>query len=402
MGMADMKRLLFVTGTRADFGKLKPLMHAVEKSPRFECCVFVTGMHMMARYGLTIEEVRDAGFRTIFPCMNQFAGEPADLVLANTIQGLSRYVSEYHPDLIVVHGDRVETLAGAIVGVLKNILVAHIEGGELSGTVDEILRHAVTKLSHIHFAANNIARERLEQLGELPESIHIIGSPDIDIMLSNTLPSIGQVKERYQIAFADYGILLFHPVTTEKGDLQLRARNVIEAAIESGFSIVAIYPNNDQGCEEILAAYRAFEGCPTLRLFPSMRFEYFLSLLRYARFILGNSSAGIREAPVFPVPSINIGGRQLNRYAHPSIIDAGYSKPEIQAAIQRACTLKGVAPSRHFGNGDSVARFMTALEGDNLWRTPVQKQFADLVITSHRRHPVDAHAAEADYFRFKS
>jgi UDP-N-acetylglucosamine 2-epimerase (hydrolysing) len=221
-------------------------------------------------------------------------------------------------------------------------------------------------------------------------------------MLSDTLPSIGEVKERYQIAFDEYGILLFHPVTTESGGLRHQARDVVEAAIESGINIVAIYPNNDQGCEEILEAYSAFEGCPTLRLFPSMRFEYFLSLLRSAKFILGNSSAGIREAPVFPVPSINIGSRQLNRYAHPSIIDVGYSKPEIQAAIRRACTLTGVAPSRHFGNGDSVARFMTALEGANLWRTPVQKQFADLVISSDPRHPTDVRAAKADHFGFES
>ena len=149
-----MKRILFLTGTRADFGKLRPLIQQVDAHPNFEAVVFVTGMHTLELYGYTVLEVRNAGFRNLHVHMNQFPNEPMDLVLANTISGLSRFVHEETPDLIVVHGDRVEALAGAVVGALRNILVAHVEGGELSGTVDDLIRHAVSKLSHLHCVAN--------------------------------------------------------------------------------------------------------------------------------------------------------------------------------------------------------------------------------------------------------
>jgi UDP-N-acetylglucosamine 2-epimerase (hydrolysing) len=174
-------------------------------------------MHMLSRYGSTAIEIHKAGFDNIFPYINQDASvnSQMDLVLANTIQGLGHYIRECPPDLIVVHGDRIEALAGAIVGALNNILVAHIEGGEVSGSVDELIRHAVSKSSHLHFVANDEARARLVQMGEARSSIFVIGSPDIDVMLSDSLPDLEEVKTKYEIPFAEYAIFLLHPVTTE-------------------------------------------------------------------------------------------------------------------------------------------------------------------------------------------
>ena len=146
---------MFLTGTRADFGKIKSLVQILEKQPGFEVFVFVTGMHLQKEYGYTLVEIQRCGFKNIHTFENHTHETTMDLTLAKTIQGLSDYCKSIQPDLIVVHGDRVETLAGAIVGSLNNILVAHIEGGELSGTVDELIRHSVTKLSHIHFVSND-------------------------------------------------------------------------------------------------------------------------------------------------------------------------------------------------------------------------------------------------------
>src|SRR5690606_22832815 len=177
------KKILFITGTRADFGKLKPLINVIKSSSDFEYKIFGTGMHMLSKYGNTIHEISKSGFAdNLFEYMNQVEGEPMEVILANIIVGVSRYLHENPVDLIVVHGDRVEALAGATVGALRNILVAHIEGGELSGTVDELMRHAITKLSHLHFVASDVARKRLLQLGESEDSIFVIGSPDIDVM----------------------------------------------------------------------------------------------------------------------------------------------------------------------------------------------------------------------------
>ena len=211
------KSILFITGTRADFGKLKPLIARVEAAEAFDYRIFATGMHMLSRYGATLSEIARSGFQNIYPYLNQdpFGSSGMDLALANTIQGLGHYVREYSADLIIVHGDRIEALAGATVGALQNILVAHIEGGEVSGTVDELLRHAISKLSHLHFVANQEARTRLMQMGEQPDTVFVIGSPDIDVMLSDSLPSLDEVKSHYDIPFDDYCIFMYHPVTSE-------------------------------------------------------------------------------------------------------------------------------------------------------------------------------------------
>jgi UDP-N-acetylglucosamine 2-epimerase (hydrolysing) len=372
------KRLLFVTGTRADFGKLKPLIARVQASPDFDYQIFATGMHMLSRYGSTVHEIRKGGFDQVFSFINQdqAIGSQMDMVLANTVQGLSLYLREFPADLIVIHGDRVEALAGAIVGALNNVLVAHVEGGELSGTIDELLRHAVTKLSHLHFVANEEARRRLIQMGEAPESVYVVGSPDIDVMLSGDLPELSEVQLKYDIRFEEYGILMYHPVTTEREALEEHTGEVASALVASGTNFVAIYPNNDSGSDVILRKLHELEKHPRFRVIPSMRFEYFLKLLKHAKVIVGNSSAGIREAPVYGVPTVNVGTRQNRRFRHPSILDV----PEEQGAILAALAdlPKAVPPSLHFGNGDSARQFLAILEQEALWNTPRQKLFRDV------------------------
>ncbi|MED1745801.1 UDP-N-acetylglucosamine 2-epimerase [Brevibacillus borstelensis] len=373
------KKIMFLTGTRADFGKLKSLIRAVDDSPLFECSIFVTGMHTLSRYGYTVEEVYKEGYKNIHTFMNQIHGEPMDLVLANTIGGLSRFIHEDKPDLIVVHGDRIEALAGAIVGSLNNILVAHIEGGELSGTIDESIRHSVSKLSHLHFVANKEAATRLEQLGEKTENIYIIGSPDIDIMLSDKLPSLSDAQKRYNIHFENFGIVLYHPVTTEIEHMREYANNLVRALIDSGHNYVVIYPNNDLGSNDILAEYKKLENNHRFRIFPSLRFEYFLTLLKNAQFIIGNSSAGIHEAPVFGLPTINIGTRQRNRFFHNSIYHISNDYSEIIQATRNVLKTVRREPCFSFGFGNSTELFMKVLEEGAIWQTSKQKHFQELI-----------------------
>lgn len=369
------KKILFITGTRADFGKLKPLMRKIEKAAELECHIFVTGMHMLSRYGSTLNEIKKNNFKNIFPYINQMDnnGFDMDIVLANTIQGIGHYVREYKPDMIVVHGDRVEALAGAIVGTLNNILVAHIEGGEVSGTVDELIRHAVSKLAHLHFVANDEARLRLVQMGESRDAIFVIGSPDIDVMLSDTLPSLAEVKQRYEIPFAEYFIFLYHPVTTALHKLLQDIDIVVDTIKDSGSNFVVIYPNNDRGSDIILESLKRLENNRRFRLFSSLRFEYFLALLKHAQAIVGNSSAGVREAPVYGVPTINIGNRQVNRFHYPSIVDVREDKDEILNALKNLPT--EIKPSLHFGDGNSAAAFLKFLQDPGFWPKSCQKQF---------------------------
>ncbi len=375
--MVKPRRIVFLTGTRADFGKLKPLMRVVEDDPAFEGHIFVTGMHMLAKYGYTCEEVERAGFRRIYRFINQNDADGMDHVLAKTIGGLSDYVREVRPDLLVVHGDRVEALAGATVGALNNVRTGHIEGGEVSGTVDELIRHAVTKLSHFHFVANEEARRRLMQLGERDARIHVIGSPDVDLMNSNARPDIDEVRRHYQIFFEQYAVVAFHPVTTELDDLEAQVRALVDCLLASGRNHVVVYPNNDPGTDVILAQYRRLADHPRFRIFPSMRFEYFLALLEHADYIIGNSSAGVREAPHFGVPAINLGSRQHARARCETIVHAPAHSEAILAAL---ASIDRVRRTRTvmFGHGDSAPRFRSIIGDPAFWRIGTQKHFVDL------------------------
>ncbi len=372
------KKILFLSGTRADFGKIKSLIKIVETDNQIEALIFVTGMHLQEKYGYTVLEFEKCGFSNIFTFENYTDETTMDLTLAKTIQGLSSYVQDCKPDMIVVHGDRVEALAGAIVGSLNNILVAHIEGGEVSGTIDELIRHSTSKMSHIHFVSNEDARKRLVQMGEINEAIMTIGSPDVDIMFSDTLPTLSVVKEYYDIDFKKYAIVMFHPVTTEAEEMQKYAEDFVEALLLDDKNYVVIYPNNDLGSSLIFKAYEQLRGSSRFKIIPSLRFEYFLTLLKNADFIIGNSSAGIREAPYYGIPIINVGSRQQNRSQHPSILNVGYDKYAIYEAVQEKRTKTAEIQNDSFGTGNSAKSFLAALKDDNLWKVNHQKQFKDI------------------------
>lgn len=375
------KVVVFLTGTRADFGKLKSLITILQKSPNFEVHVFATGMHMMTKYGYTINEIIKSHIQNIFPFING-AGttDTMDLILANTINGFSRYLSEIKPDLIVVHGDRSEALAGAIVGSLNNILVAHIEGGEVSGTIDEVIRHAVSKLSHIHFVSNSKAANRLIQMGESRKLIYEIGSPDIDLMNSKNLPSLNLAKSYYDLKFDRYAILIFHPVTTELTILPEQSKILVDSIIQSGKNYIVIYPNSDTGSEIILNEYNRFKDIDRIKVFPSLRFEFFLVLLKNAEFIIGNSSAGIREAPIYKVKTINIGSRQKNRVPENIIESIPFDRNIILKTIANISNSKLNFDDKNFffGDGKSDEKFLSILETKNFWLASKQKEFKDL------------------------
>lgn len=372
------KKILFLTGTRADFGKIKSLIQTLEEQQDFEAFVFVTGMHLQEIYGYTLIEIERCNFKNVFTFENHTHETTMDLTLAKTIEGLSNYCKTIKPDMIVVHGDRVETLAGAIVGSLNNILVAHIEGGEVSGTVDELIRHSVSKLSHIHFVSNKLAAKRLQQMGEVKESIFTIGSPDIDIMFSNNLPFLETAKQYYQISFDDYALVMFHPVTTEFNSMKEYAVTFVDCLLKDKRNYIVIFPNNDLGSQFIIDEFKRLEGNTRFRIFPSLRFEYFLTLLKNSQFIIGNSSAGIREAPYYGIPIINIGTRQQNRAIHADIINVNYSEKDILEALSKIGSHKVQVSDNDFGEGNSNELFLQSLKKNDIWQLNHQKQFRDI------------------------
>jgi UDP-N-acetylglucosamine 2-epimerase (hydrolysing) len=377
--LSNSKKIVFLTGTRADFGKLKSLIKITQENPKFDVQIFVTGMHLDEKYGSTVNEIYKSDFKNIHTFKNHEGAEFMDRTLAKTITGFSEYIANQKPNLIIVHGDRVEALAGAIVGSLNNILVAHIEGGEISGTIDELIRHSVSKLSHLHLVSNTEAKKRLIQMGELDTSVFVIGSPDLDLMNPKTLPEISFVKEYYDISFEDYAIVMFHPVTTEYDNIKEQSKIFVDALLKSDKNYVVIYPNNDLGTNEILKEYKRLENNNQFKIYPSLRFEYFLSLLKEADFIIGNSSAGVREAPYYFVPTIDVGSRQHNRAQANSIINVDYKTAGILNAINNISLNKNNETDiSEFGEGNSNELFLNLLKSDSIWQVNCQKQFQDL------------------------
>lgn len=372
------KKILFITGTRADYGKMKSLMHALEISDKFDLYIFVCGMHLSERFGSTYNEVVKDNYKNIYIAYGLSQTVNASINLGNTVTCLSAYVENIKPDMIIVHGDRMDALAGAVVGALHNIIVGHIEGGELSGTIDESIRHAVSKFAHVHFVCTNEAKDRLIQLGEEKNRIFVIGSPDIDIMMSDKLPSLDEAKNHYEIPFADYGILMYHPVTTENKNIGKNIRIVTDAIIKSKKNYIVVYPNNDLGCEIIINEYKRFEELDRFKVYPSLRFEYFLTLLKNADFIIGNSSAGIRESGIYGIPAIDIGSRQSGRYSINKSLNLQHVNESVQdilLAINKVTAFR--KNSCLFGNGRSTDEFMKIVNNEAFWNIDIQKHFID-------------------------
>ncbi len=369
------KKLIYVTGTRADWGKLKSLI--LETSKQFDIYIFITGMHNDPKYGNTYIDVQRIKGVKFHRFLNNTDESTMDLTVSKTIEGFSSYVEKIKPDLIIVHGDRPEPLACAIVGSFKNILVAHIEGGEISGTIDELIRHSISKLSHIHFVSNNKAKDRLIQMGENKNSIFIIGSPDIDLMYSKNLPSIEEAREKYEIDFYEYGVCLFHPVTTEIDFIVRQVNTLINSMKLSDRNYIIIYPNNDLGSDSIIKKYEKLKS-KKFKVLPSIRFEYFLTFLKNSSFIIGNSSAGIREAPYYSIPSVNIGSRQNKRDINDLIINCNFDKNSIIKSIESTTKPKKGNPIKNFGDGNSSKLFVKTLKNPNFWKIDHQKEFLDI------------------------
>lgn len=373
-----MKKIVFVTSTRADYGKIKSLVSVMQNNRNYKVFIFVTGMHNLKKYGSTYEEITKDKLKNIHRFNNQKKSNKMDIILSSTIDGLSKFVKKVSPDLIIIHGDRVESLAGAIVGCLNNIKTAHIEGGEVSGTVDEILRHSISKLSHVHFVTNFRAKKRLIQMGERNSSIHIIGSPDVDIIKSDKLPKIEEVKKWYSIKFNDYAVAIMHPVTTDIKNLKKNCKIFVNSLIKSKKKFVLIYPNNDTGNEIILNEYYKIKNV-NIKILPSMKFEYYLTLLKNSKFIIGNSSSGIMEAPYYGIRTINIGNRQNRRAKLKTIKNCDFKQSTLIKLIKKYYDINKVKKKiEFFGNGKSFKKFSIILSSNKVWKVENQKEFQDI------------------------
>tara|TARA_B100000212_G_C27376971_1_gene535178 strand:+ start:1672 stop:2805 length:1134 start_codon:yes stop_codon:yes gene_type:complete len=374
------KRILFITGTRADYGKIKPILKLIINDLDYEIKIFVSGMHTDVKYGETyIAILRDFPENTeVF--FNNTKGFDSSSCCAEMIHGINRYLKNNRVDLVVVHGDRVEALAASISSRLNNVLVAHLEGGEKSGTIDESIRHAISKFANYHFVCNEAAFKTLALMGEDRKTIFNIGSADMDFIIKGNIPPIEETFNKYDIEFSNYGIILFHPVTTDvKGTIQY-CEIMIEAIIDSGKNFIIIDPNNDLGSDEIRNLYsKSLNDLSRFKRFPSVDFEHFISLLRRSSLLIGNSSAGIRESPYLKVSSINLGTRQDGRldFCHPSIYNYHYlDELSLKDLIINSWNKRNYPSFSAFGSGNTAIKFKSIIDDKNFWEIKLQKKLS--------------------------
>ncbi len=340
--MPSIKEIAVVTGTRAEYGILKPVLKAIEAKPSLRLSLVVTGMHLAKEFGYTLEEIEKDGFSIsakVETLSNSDTLEAMTQSVGEGIIGMARAWAQSRPDIVLVLGDRVEPLAAAIAASYMNIPVAHIHGGDtcIGGNIDDSNRHAITKFAHIHFPATKRSAERIIKMGEDEWRVHLVGSPALDVILNEPLLSSEVLTERFGLDLSHPLILLIqHPVTTQVEEAPKQMRETLEAIIEVNHPTVLIYPNSDAGGRRMIEVIREYERYPQIKTFKSLPRREYLGLMKVASVMVGNSSSGIIDAPSFGLPAVNVGIRQEGRERGNNVIDVGHNKHEIVKAIEKA------------------------------------------------------------------
>ncbi len=364
------RKIAYISGTRADFGLMTPVLKALEKSKTLSLRVYATGMHLMPEFGETVSEVRklfpnakriEATFKTDDP-----AGQ-AEFAAALLPKAVAAFVKD-RPDLVLVLGDRAEMLVVALSCLYLGIPTAHLHGGERTATVDEVARHAITKLASIHFPATAESAERLRKMGEEAWRIHMVGAPALDAILHATLPTRAELTEKLGLpAHEPFMLVLQHPVSEEIDDAGAQMAETLAAVKSFALPAVVIYPNADTGSGDIIAEIEKERKNPLFRIFKSLPHTDFLALEREAVAWVGNSSGALIESSSFGTPVVHVGTRQRGRERGGNVIDAGYDRKEIQAALEKSLHDTAYRASRRtlknpWGDGKTGPRVASILE----------------------------------------
>ncbi len=349
---------------------MTPVLKAIKHSPKLELQVYITGIHLMPDFGLTAKEVHKLFpaakiIQSVFKTddrlgMAEFTG--------NFLPKVIEAFKKDRPDFVLTLGDRPEMLCVALACLYSGIPVGHIHGGDRTATVDEIARHAITKLSHIHFPATQEAAKRIEKIGEEKWRIHIVGAPALDVILKEQLPKRKDLFEKLGLNYKKPAILLTqHPVSEEYENAGKQMAEVIAAVKSFKLPVVVIYPHADAGGRKIITEINKERKNPNFHIFPSLPYKQFLALEREAAAWVGNSSAAMIESASFKTPVVNVGNRQSGRQHADNVLNTGYNRNEIRAAIKKSLydknylnRLKKV--KNPWGDGRAAERIARVLE----------------------------------------
>jgi UDP-hydrolysing UDP-N-acetyl-D-glucosamine 2-epimerase len=383
-----MKKICVVITARASYARVKSVLQAIKKSKKLELFLVGSASLLLYKYGNAVEAIEDDGFKIDEKVYMIMEGENPTTMAKTVgigIMELATVLDNYRPDIVVSIADRFETICSAIAASYLNIPVAHIQGGEITGSIDEKVRHAVTKFSSLHFVANKFAAKRVRAMGEAEENIFVTGCPSIDLAK--------EVRDDYQFMNTDYLytkyggvgdivdidkdfiVVLQHPVTTEFENAYQQMQETLNAVCELGIPAIIFWPNVDAGSDSTSKVIREFREKirpKDMHFFRNLSPKDFLALLLKSRCIAGNSSVGIRECSFLGVPAVNIGTRQNGREQAENVIDVSYSKKEIIEALKK-----------HFQNGNKYTQ--TTLYGDGTAGEKIAKILEETTPTIEKR-----------------
>lgn len=339
-----MRKIAIITGSRGDYSIYNSVVDAIDERLDLDYGFIVTGMHLLRKFGYTLREIKE-NKRKISAKVSMLRYEDTlSGMVKNTgeaLIGITRVLEKMKPDIILTLGDRGEQLAAAMAGAHMNIPVAHLHGGEVSGTIDESIRHAITKFAHIHLPATEKSKERLIKLGEREENIYLVGAPGIDSIKKKAKLNREEVARYFNFDHdEDLVLVVQHPVTTEFKSAYQNMEVVVDALIELNKQTLWIYPNSDAGYTKMMKVLRLkikkAEKEKRIKICQSLPHEVFISFMKHAGVMIGNSSSGIIEAPSCQTPYVLVGTRQIGREKAASILEAGYDKNEILRAARKA------------------------------------------------------------------
>ena len=378
------KKICVITGSRAEYGLLRKSMFAIKKDSNFQLQIVVTGMHLLPEYGLSLTEIEEDGFLEIVR-VDSLDEDNSPKGISDSVGrgvlGCGEAFAELKPDLVLLLGDRFEILAAAVAAFLARIPIAHVHGGEVTnGSIDDSMRHAITKLSNYHFVANKEFADRVIQLGESRENVFIVGGLGVDGISDLSLFTREQLEQELEFTFLKEILLVtFHPATAERGNPRIQVLELLDAISDlKDTSIIFTLPNSDSGSKEIASLIKSFVlRNPTAKYFESLGHLKYLSLMACSSAVVGNSSSGIAEAPTLGVPTVDIGSRQEGRPLASSVINCGPFASEIKNAISMALSSSFRNSARvtvnPYGVAGASTRIVETIRNIDLHSTPIKK-----------------------------
>lgn len=364
------RKICYISGTRADFGLMQRTLEAIHVADGLELSIIVTGMHLAAEYGNTVQDIEATGL-PICARIPVGAGTADGAGMARNIAtmltGFVDVLQDLQPNLVLLLGDRGEMLAGALAAAHLNIHIAHIHGGERSGTIDEPVRHAISKLAHFHFTATRDACDRLVRMGESSERVWVTGAPGLDGLEDLVCADRTQLMQEVGLdPQKPLALVMYHPVLQESVHAASGMRDILHGLRKKHIQIMALMPNSDAGSAEIREILAQYERDPDVRVVTHFPRHRFVSWMAAADIMIGNSSAGIIEAATFGTPVINIGSRQNLRERNNNIIDVPVSSGAIDAAIEHTLAQGRYNSGNIYGDGKTAQRIARLLQSISL------------------------------------